>query len=83
MKSRRPQHRHGTVRYARTVFIAPHWPTIFGEDAERRQTAREAEATHDAMVQAYAELGYDLMPLPQVSVAERAAFVQEQIGLAG
>lgn len=67
-------------RYAERVFIAPHWPTIYAQDAERQQTAAEAAATHDAMASAYRELGYDLVPLPLATVAERVRFVRERIG---
>lgn len=67
-------------RYASRVFIAPPWPAIFEQDAERKQTLAEAQATYHAMVDAYSGLGYELVPLPLVSVAERARFVREQIG---
>jgi predicted ATPase len=67
-------------RYNRTVFIAPHWPEIYAPDAERKQDEAEAAATQEVMAQVYLELGYDLMPLPLVSVAERVRFVMERIG---
>ncbi|HEY0623119.1 AAA family ATPase [Sphingomonas sp.] len=70
-------------RYNPTAFIAPHWPDIYARDAERKQDAAEAAATHEAMAQVYAELGYDLVPLPLASVAERARFVRDRIGSAG
>jgi predicted ATPase len=66
-------------RYARRVFIAPHWPAIFAQDAERKQTCAEAEATHEAMVEVYTELGYELVPLPLATVAERVRFVLSHI----
>jgi len=66
-------------RYARRVFIAPPWPAIFEQDAERKQTLAEAEATFHAMVDAYSGLGYELVMLPLASVADRAKFVREQI----
>jgi predicted ATPase len=66
-------------RYARKVFIAPFWPEIFRQDSERKQTPAEAEATHSAMVDAYTDLGYDLVALPMASVAARAAFVLASI----
>lgn len=62
-------------RYARTVFIAPPWPQIFRNDAERHQTLEEAERTYEAMVEVYTALGYALVPLPLVSVEERVRFV--------
>lgn len=49
-------------RYAKQVFIAPHWPAIFVQDAERKQTPAEAEATCQAMVEVYTDLGYELVP---------------------
>lgn len=70
---RRAAERH---RYNRRVFIAPHWPAIYAGDAERRQSAEEAEATCRAMERVYAALGYDLVPLPLAPVAERVAFVE-------
>jgi predicted ATPase len=66
-------------RYNRHVLIAPPWPAIFTQDAERKQDLAEAEATHDAVARAYAELGYDLVPLPRLPVAERAAFVRSRV----
>ncbi|MDT3381933.1 AAA family ATPase [Labrys portucalensis] len=62
-------------RYRRQVFIAPPWPAIYAGDAERKQSLEEAEATHAAMVDVYTRLDYELVPLPLLPVAERAAFV--------
>lgn len=69
-----------TMRYNRRVFIAPFWPEIFGQDAERRQTADEARRTFDAIETIYDELGYELVPLPFTSVTERVKFVMETLG---
>jgi predicted ATPase len=69
-------------RYNRRVFIAPPWPEIFAQDSERKQTLEEAERTHAAMVQIYAELDYELVALPQASVEERLRFVLTEAGLA-
>ena len=66
-------------RYAPTVFIAPPWPEIFGQDAERRQDWDEARRTHGAMREVYAELGYALTALPLGSIEERADFVWERL----
>lgn len=63
-------------RYHRRVFIAPHWPAIFAQDAERKQSAEEAEATCRVMERTYDALGYELIPLPLEPVAERLAFVE-------
>ena len=67
------------IRYDRRVFIAPVWPEIFGQDAERRQDLDEARRTFDVMAEVYPRLGYDLVELPKAPVAERLAFVLETI----
>lgn len=68
-------------RYNPAVFIAPHWPAIYAQDAERKQDEAEAAATHAMMARVYAELGYTLIPLPLAGVAERVRFVRERIGM--
>ena len=62
-------------RYQPRVFICPPWPEIFAQDTERRQTLDEARRTYDAMVGVYSSLGYDLLEVPRLPVAERARFV--------
>lgn len=64
-----------TFRYHRRAFLAPPWPEIFHRDAERWQDHAEAVRTHDAMVNAYTDLGYDLVTLPRADVPTRLAFV--------
>lgn len=63
------------IRYDRHVFIAPVWPEIFGQDAERKQDLDEARRTFDAMAETYPRFGYELIELPQAPVAERLDFV--------
>lgn len=64
-----------TFRYDRRVFVAPPWPEIFEQDAERRQTPEEAERTCESMIATYRELGYETVILPRASVEERVRFV--------
>ena len=66
------------LRYDPLVFIAPPWPEIFVNDAERKQDFAEAIRTHAVMAQVYAELGYTLVELPRVSVEDRVDFVLER-----
>jgi len=66
-------------RYARTVFVAPPWIDIFGQDAERKQSFGEAEATYEAMMRVYRRLDYDLVQLPCASVADRVRFVRAML----
>ncbi|WP_338868287.1 AAA family ATPase [Myxococcus stipitatus] len=66
-------------RYHRRVFIAPHWPEIYAQDTERKQDLTEAEATCRAMQEVYTSLGYELLPLPLVSIPERVRFVRSHL----
>jgi predicted ATPase len=62
-------------RYAASVFLAPPWREIYTTDRERKQDFDEAERTWHLLGEAYQELGYDLILLPKVLPAERAAFI--------
>ncbi|WP_213989848.1 AAA family ATPase [Sodalis sp. dw_96] len=66
-------------RYSAKVFIAPPWPEIFVQDAERKQTFNEAVLTYDSMCQAYTKYSYDLVEIPRVPVADRAEFILSEI----
>lgn len=66
-------------RYNARVLIAPHWPEIYDNDAERKQSLAEAEATTAAMARVYADLGYQVTALPCASVAERVGFAISMI----
>lgn len=68
------------LRYRETVFIAPPWPEIYAQDAERKQDLAEAERTFAAMRTVYPRYGYRLVELPRASVAERTAFVEGWLG---
>jgi len=63
------------LRYNGSVFIAPPWKEIYGQDEERRQSWEVAVRTHDVVAETYHELGYELVELPRASVARRADFV--------
>ena len=67
-------------RYSPRVFIAPPWREIFAQDAERRQDFAEAERTYQAMAETYTGLGYELVMLPRLPVADRMRFVLGEIG---
>lgn len=67
-------------RYASPVFLAPPWPELFVSDAERRHDFASAVAEYDRLAAAYPALGYDVILLPKVSVAERLVFILERVG---
>ena len=62
-------------RYRTTVFIAPAWPEIYTNDAERKQDFAEAVNSCEAARAAYLGYGYELVDMPLVPVADRAEFV--------
>ena len=61
--------------YHRLVFLTPPWPEIYGTDPERRHGLDAAMAEYERLLEAYPALGYEVVVLPKVSVAERADFV--------
>jgi predicted ATPase len=65
--------------YNRQVFVAPPWPRIFTQDAERKQDLAEAERTYHAVVPVYVELGYEPVFLPKADVATRIRFVLDHL----
>ncbi|HWK64368.1 MAG TPA: AAA family ATPase [Rhizobiaceae bacterium] len=80
-----PLHVKGAARvclYNPKVFLLPPWPEIFAQDSERKQSLEEAERTFDAVAQAYADCGYELVEVPRASVADRCRFVLEIAGVA-
>ena len=68
-------------RYKRRVFVAPPWPEIYVNDAERKQDFAEAIRSYDAVVDAYESCGYELVALPKSTVDERVEFVLGESGL--
>lgn len=67
------------LRYNRSVFIAPPWREIFGNDEERRQSWSVAVRTYEVMVETYTGMGYDLVELPRAPIAERVEFVLGEV----
>ncbi|MGO4125288.1 AAA family ATPase [Inquilinus sp. YAF38] len=61
--------------YHQRVFLAPPWPEIYGTDPERRHGLDAAITEYERLLQDYPVLGYEVVILPKVSVAERADFV--------
>ncbi|MDP1738580.1 MAG: AAA family ATPase [Caulobacter sp.] len=67
-------------RYDETVFVAPPWPEIYRQDAERRHGLDEALAEYEPLLATYRRLGYRLVDLPKTDVAARADFVLATLG---
>lgn len=69
-------------RYNRKVFLAPPWRDIYVQDNQRQQDWSEAVHTFECIANAYSELGYDLIELPLAPVAERLAFLEDEVAIA-
>jgi len=68
-------------RYHRMVFLAPPWAEIHVIDRERRHGLDEAVAEYERLQAAYPLLGYDVLVLPNRSVADRADFVLKALNI--
>ena len=66
-------------RYHRRVFLAPPWPEIYVQDAERRHGLDAAISEYSRLLEVYPALGYEVSILPKVSVAQRADFVLDRL----
>ena len=63
------------------VFIAPPWPEIFTNDAERKHTLQDALGEYRALCPIYEAAGHTCIMLPKSPVADRVAFVESWLGL--
>ncbi len=69
----------GPVRYHKTVFMAPPWPELFSQDAERQHGFAEARGEFERLMLDYPALGYEVVMLEKVSVCQRLDFILEWI----
>ncbi len=65
--------------YDTPVLLFPPWAEIYTMDAERDQDFEHATRVFAAISDWYAELGYDVVLVPQASVAERVEFIQQLV----
>lgn len=79
--SGRPHPLRDRVRAAfhRLVFIAPPWPEIHQQTAERRHGWAEAVAEFQALGAFYPALGFTVATLPKLPVDQRADFVLSEL----
>lgn len=61
--------------YHSTVFLTPPWPDIYAQDEERREDLESMMAIHNALIQVYESLGYQVKEVPKMSIEERVNFV--------
>jgi predicted ATPase len=67
------------LRYQGPVLRAPAWAAIYAQDAERIQDWKQAVASDEAVAAAWRRYGYDPIDLPFVPVAERLAFLRNNL----
>ncbi len=71
-------------RYHRRVFLTPPWPEIYAQEPERRHGIEAAVAEYERLLRVYPSLGYEVVVLPKVPVAERAGLVLDALsGVSG
>lgn len=63
------------------LFLAAPWPEIYGDDPDRRHPFANALADYHRVAAAWRDAGYDATTLPRDTVAARADFVLETLGL--
>lgn len=66
-------------RYNKKVFFLEPWKEIYINDAVRKEPFEFALKISDHIKNAYLEFGYDVVPVPKVSVEERVEFVLDNV----
>lgn len=61
--------------YNTCAFILPPWPEIYVNDDERWQTFEESEALFLAIKETYIKFNFQVIEVPKMALAARAAFV--------
>ncbi len=61
------------------VFLLPVWPEIHALDGERMETLEDCMEVEKFIVDAYEELGYELIVVPKIPVKKRVAFILERL----
>jgi predicted ATPase len=68
-------------RYDDTAFLFPPWEDIYTTDDMRRMRFADVWPFHERVVEAYEDLGYELVEVPLASVAQRARFIAAEATL--
>jgi predicted ATPase len=66
-------------RYADRVFMSPPWPEIYRTDTERKHDFESAVAEYTSLSQTFRLLGYEIVEIPKLSVAERVDFILARV----
>ncbi len=66
--------------YTDPVFLAPPWPELFCNDAERQHDFAQAKAEYERLHNALDRLGHKSVLLPKTTVENRLTFVLDKVG---
>lgn len=64
-----------------TVFLLPPWEAIYTQDNERYETFEQAKAIHKSLLDAYKKYGYQIILVPEGSIAERTHFILQKLAI--
>ncbi|HSM01940.1 MAG TPA: AAA family ATPase [Acidimicrobiia bacterium] len=70
----------GDHRYSERVLLTAPWREIYATDDERTMDFEDVERFHATVVRTYLDAGYELIVVPNASLAERVAFVRRHLG---
>ena len=79
---RSPPVREDIRAYSPLVFMAPPWPEIFVNDAERPQSPTEAADLYTHLRDVYIACGFTVCELPRDTVTARVAVVRHMLATA-
>jgi predicted ATPase len=60
--------------------MTPPWKELFAQDAERRHSFADVEAEFVALLNSYTANAYEVVLIPKGTPAERAGFLEQQLG---
>jgi predicted ATPase len=66
-------------RYEREVLLFEPWEDIYVTDDERTMSFPDVEHFHETLVDVYERTGYELRPVPRLSIEQRVAFVRSVV----
>jgi predicted ATPase len=75
-----PRERLADFPYYRRVFLTPPWPELFATEAERQHGFDQAVEEYERLRRDFSALGYEVVLIPKLPVAERADFVLTTLG---
>ncbi|MBO9518506.1 MAG: AAA family ATPase [Porphyrobacter sp.] len=63
------------------LFLAPPWPEIYVNDADRRHSLERALLDYESVRRTYLDAGYEPVMLPRATLSDRADFLLDHLGV--